>query len=93
MAYIDDETRERIKKESRLFDLTDVIWAVLIGTLVAYFGINLLNRLHVFDKAVLDTFLGQINLVGNAIGLSRIGAFLVTALIVLVVRYNKRHEK
>jgi|GEM_PF-2463868 hypothetical protein len=93
MAYIDPEIRKQIKKETRLWDLTDMIWAILIGFVVARWGVDLLAYLHVFDKAKLDTWFGTVNLVGSAISLSRLGAFIVAFIITLIVRYNRKNRE
>jgi hypothetical protein len=86
--YIDEET----KKKNRIFSGLDYVWAALVGATLAIVAVNALQKWGFFENAVIDGWLGKFDLREMAVSLSRLGVFLVGAIVTLILR-KEREER
>lgn len=85
-----DENQKRLREEMRIFHATDYCWAIIIGMVAAFVGVKLMLFFGVFDGALIDGWLGEMDFRGAAEKLSYFGIFIVAGALTLMHRAKNR---
>ena len=91
--YIDEETKAQVRKESRIFQGIDWIWAAMIATLLAWLIVKAMIYFGYFENhGIIHGNLGDYDFRGLAILLWRVGIFIVSGAVTLMVRVKTREK-
>lgn len=85
-----NEDQKKMRKEMRIFNATDFCWAAIIGILAAFVGVKLMLFFGVFEGALINGWLGEMDFRGSAEKLSYLGIFVVSGILTLMHRAKNR---
>ena len=72
-----DENQKKAREEMRVFNAVDLVWAVLIGLAISFVSVPILAYFGAFEGALIEGWLGELDLRSLAKGASYFGVFLM----------------